>query len=369
VIAEMMARQVALLKELTHDSAPLARLTLYNENSDFFALGLLRPPDEPNLIWTFVAARRDHFPAADVRGYRNDAKRPVGYYMNLQFTSSGAHLAQAEGPWKMEQNFRMVNDISRQRLELAVVNAGNIREFLLELSANAAMMNDFDGYRTDRFVERFCRQYFGAENAAAVAALYRGFYDAFWTQKRPDLPGFNRQYLFQDQRYARAIEELLNQLRKGRNLNPLNERARDDAGGYYRIVPADNDADNQVDAILHGTAASIDRLAPVVERADALLPMIPEQGRAFFNDNLRVQARFMLHLNRALQSVARAMAALPDQDRAVQSLRAARQSVSAMRDVLREAEHDRFTGWYDSDRLFGMNRLGERIDRAITALE
>jgi hypothetical protein len=368
VIAEMMARQVALLKELTHDSAPLARVTLYNENSDFFAQGLLRPPDEPNLIWTFVAARRDHFPAADVRGYRNDANRPVGYYMNFQFTSSGAHLAQAEGPWKMEKNFRMVNNISRQRLVFSVVNAGNIREFLLELSANAAMMADVDGYRTDRFLEQFCGQYFGAENAANVAALYRGFYDAYWTQKRPDLPGFDRQYLFQDQRYARAIEELLNQLRKGRDLNPLNERARGDAGGYYRIVPEDNSASNQIEAILHGTAATIDRLGPVVERAEALLPMIPEQGRAFFNDNLRVQARFMLHLNRALQSVARAMAALPDQGRAVESLRAARQSISVMRDVLHEAEHDRFTSWYDSDRLFGVNRLGERIDRAIETL-
>jgi hypothetical protein len=368
VISDMMARQVVLLKEVTHDPAPLARVTLYNENSDFFAQGLLRPPDEPNLIWTFVAARRDHFPAADVRSYRSDANRPIGYYMNFQFTSSGAHLAQAEGPWKMEQNFRMLNAISGRPLEFSVVNAGNIREFLLELSANAAMMNDFDGYRTDRFLEQFCGQYFGAENASAVAALYRRFYDAYWTQKKSDLPGFDRQYLFQDQRYARAIEELLNQLRKGRNLDPLNERARDAAGGYYRIVPEDNGAENQIDAILYGTAASIDRLGPVVARADVLLPMIPEQGRAFFNDNLRVQAHFMLHLNCALQAVARAMAALPDKGRAVEALRAARQSTGAMKDVLHEAEHDRFTGWYDGDRLFGVNRLGERIDRTIADL-
>jgi hypothetical protein len=73
----------------------------------------------------------------------------------------------------------------------------------------------------------------------------------------------------------------------------------------------------------------------------------------------------MLHLNRALQAVARAMAALPDKGRAVEALRAARQSTGAMKDVLHEAEHDRFTGWYDGDRLFGVNRLGERIDRAI----
>jgi hypothetical protein len=231
------------------------------------------------------------------------------------------------------------------------------------------MMYDFDGYRTDPFLEAFCKHYFGGENAPAVADLYRRFYNAYWTQKKPDLSGFERQYLFQDQRYARAIEELLNQLPKGRNLDPLNERGREASGGYYRIVAEDNDAANQIDAIVHGTEGSIERLRPVVERADAMLPMIPSQGRAFFNDNLRVQAHFMLHLNRALQSVARVMADLPDKEKAVESLRAARQSTGAMKDVLHEAEHGTFTGWYNGDRLFGVNRLSERIDRTIAALD
>ncbi len=368
VIEAMMARQVALLKSVTSDPAPVMRVTLYNENSDFFAKGLFRPPTEPNLIWTFVAARRDHFPAEDVRGYRNDANRPIGYYMNFQFTSSGAHLAQAEGPWKMEKNFRTVNEISRRPLEFSVVNAGNIREFLLELSANAAMMNDLGGYDSDRYLDAFCGQYFGASNATAVAALYRGFYNAYWAQKKPDLPGFDRQYIFQDMRYARAIEQILTQLTKPRNLDPFDPDARDVDGRYFRIVPADSGSRTQIGAILSGTEAAIERLNGVVARADALLAAIPKQGRAFFNDNLRVQAHFMLHLNRALNAVARAMVILPEKGLAVESLRAARQSASAMREVLPEAEHDSFTGWYDGDRLFGLDRLSQRIDRAIADL-
>jgi hypothetical protein len=368
VIQDMMARQVALLKEVTGDPAPAMRVTLYNENSDFFAQGLLRPPTEPNLIWTFVAARRDHFPAADVRGYRNDENRPIGYYLNFQFTSSGAHLAQAEGPWKMEKNFRMVNEISRRPLEFSVVNAGNIREFLLELSANARMMWDFDGYRSDTFLEEFCRAYFGGEKAPDIAALYRRFYDSYWTPKKPDLSGFDRQYIFQDQRYARTIEQLLPQLTKARNLDPLNERTRDAVGRYFRIVPEDSGAKTQIDAILNGTAASIERLTGVVDDADRQLPSIPEPGRVFFNDNLRVQAYFLLHLNHVLRSVAQAMEVLPDKGRAIDSLRAARQSAAAMQGALREAEHDRFTGWYDGDRVFGLDRMKTRIERAISEL-
>ncbi len=268
----------------------------------------------------------------------------------------------------MEANFRMVNEISPRPLEFSVVNAGNIREFLLELSANARMSWDFNGYRSDAFLEDFCGQYFGETNAPAIAALYRRFYNSYWTQKKPDLPGFDRQYIFQDLRYARAIEQLLPQLTKDRDLNPLNERTRDAVGRYFRIVPEDSGAKAQIDAILNGTAASIERLTALVGDVDRQLPSIPEQGRVFFNDNLRVQAHFLLHLNGVLRSVARAMEVLPDKGRAIDALRAARQSALAMRGALREAEHDRFTGWYDGDRVFGLDGMKDRIERAISDL-
>jgi hypothetical protein len=369
VIGDMMARQVALLKRVTGQASPIMRVTLYNENSDFFAQGLLRPPGEPSLIWTFVAARRDHFPAADVRGYRNDANRPVGYYLNFQFTSSGAHLASAEGPWKMERNFRMVNAISGRPLEFAVVNAGNIREFLLELSANARMMWDFDGYSTDAFLEDFCAQYFGREQAAPAAALYRDFFHSYWTQKKPDLPGFERQYLFQDMRYARALEQLLAQFPKGRDLNPLNESKMDNRGGYFRIVPADNGAQDQLGAIVKGTSASISRLSAVVAGAENLLPSLPADRRVFFTDNLAVQARFMLHLNETLRAAALALQSLPDMRKAADSLKVAAKSISAAQDALRVAEHGTFAGWYEGDRLFGVAKLKQRIQTTISELE
>jgi hypothetical protein len=361
VIEDMMAREVALLKATTGNPAPTMRVTLYNENSDFFAQGLLHPPTDPSLIWAFVAARRDHFPAADVRGFHNDSNRPVGYYLNFQFTSSGAHLAQAEGPWKMEKNYRMVNAISGRPLEFSVVNAGNIREFLLELSANARMMCDFDGYRTDAFLHDFCAQYFGAANADRTAALYRDFYSSYWTQRKPDIPGFDRQYVFQDMRYARAMEQILAALPKGKNLDPLNETKMDKNGGYFRIIPADNGTSNQIDAIIKGTSQSISRLEKIVKRADR--PVTP-----FFNDHLRTQVRFMLGINQVLRSTAQAMAALPDRRRAVEYLKDAERGLADLRGVLHEAEHDQFTGWYDGDRLFGLDKCKQHLEKAIKDL-
>lgn len=65
--------------------------------------------------------------------------RPLGYYFNVQFTNTGSHLADGEGPWKMEQNHRMLLE-SGPNVQLSIVNSGNTREFPFTLSAHAKMI-------------------------------------------------------------------------------------------------------------------------------------------------------------------------------------------------------------------------------------
>ena len=373
VIEQMMNEQVSLLKEVTGDASPPMRTTLYAEKSVLFAAGHLRPPADPTLIWNFVAARRDHFPAPDLQAMDVPPNRPIGYYMNFQFTSSGSHLAQGEGPWKMEHNYRYVDAKSPRSLEFSVVNAGNIREFVMTMSANAAMMWDFHGYDTDAFMLEFCTRYFGPEHATDVADLYRDFFDSYWQQKKPDLDGFPRQYIFQDMRYARAIEQLTAHFAKGYAPNPLQDRAAwvPIPGEYFRIVPEDSGAGNQLEAIVEGTGASIEKLENVVTRADALYRSLPAEQSVFFNDNLRVHARFMLHLNNMFNAVTRAFMTLETgaDDQTVSELDKAASSLKAARRTLEEAEHGRFTGWYDGDTKFKMNGLKERIQAVRDSLD
>ena len=344
------------------------RTTLYAEKSVLFAEGHLRPPAEPTLIWNFVAARRDHFPAPDLQGMDVPNYRPIGYYMNFQFTSSGSHLAQGEGPWKMERNFRYVDGKNVRPLEFSVVNAGNVREFVMTMSANAAMMWDFREYDTDRFLTEFCTQYFGAEHASDIADLYRDFFNSYWQQKQPDLEGFERQYIFQDMRYARAIEQLSGHFTKGYVPNPLQDRAAwvPIAGEYFRIVPEDTGSKNQLEAISKGTEASIAKLQLVVTRAEDLFDTLPASRRVFFKDNLLVQAKFMLHLNETLNAITRAFMTLEvgASKETVDLLGLAANSLNAARHALDQAAHGRFTGWYDTDTKFKLDGLEERIRQA-----
>ncbi len=373
VIERMMNEQVRLLKEVTGDPSPPMRATLYAEKSNLFAAGHLRPPPDPTLIWNFVAARRDHFPAPDLQAMDVPDDRPLGYYMNFQFTSTGSHLAQAEGPWKMEHNFRYVDGKNQRPLEFSVVNAGNIREHLLSLNANAAMMWDFDAYDTDEFMLEFCSRYFGPEQAADIAELYREFFDSYWQQMKPDLDGFPRQYLFQDMRYARAIEQLTAHFASGYTPNPLQDRAAwvPIPGEYFRIVPGDNDAANQLEAIVKGTGESIVKLKEVMARADDVYQALPASRRVFFNDDLRVQAGFMLHLNETLNAVTRAFMTLETgaDAQTIEQLELAAGSLKAAREALSEAEHGKFTKWYDSDTKFKMDGLEERIQAVLSSFD
>lgn len=373
VIEQMMHEQVALLKKVTGDPAPPMRTTLYAEKSVLFAEGHLRPPADPTLIWNFVAARRDHFPAPDLQAIEVPDDRPLGYYMNFQFTSSGSHLAQGEGPWKMERNYRYVDGKNPRPLEFSVVNAGNVREFVTTMSANAAMMWDFDDYASDDFLAEFCTDYFGAEHASRVADLYRDFFASYWQQKTPDLEGFERQYIFQDMRYARAIEQLTDHFAKGYAPNPLQDRAAwaPILGEYFRIVPEDNDAGNQLEAIVRGTESSIAKLKNIVAEGERLADVLPSSRRTFFNDNLLVQSKFMLHLNETLNAITLAFMTLevgPGQE-TVQLLDQAASSLDAMKQALKEAEHGRFAGWYDGDTKFGTGGLEQRIHETRASMQ
>lgn len=370
IISDLLRAQVAIVKEVTGDSAPDMRTTLYNEGSTMFAAGLLRPPAEPTLIWNFVAARRDHFPADDVRNFRAPPDRLIGYYLNFQFTSTGSHLAAAEGPWKMAANYRIVDGTGARPLAFTVVNAGNIREHLAELAANADMMWRFKEFDPADFFQRFCARYFGVAQAGEVAALYRDYYQAYWTQKVSDIPGFARQYLFQDMRYARAVEMLLKDMAGGvHRPNPLDGHPLDrpdTGGGYFRVVPQAGDTD-QVAALLRGTSESGGRFAALVAQADALRPRIAPAGRVFFDDNLRLRAWVMQQLNALLHEATLAYRAGGNREAKRQHLEAAVGHLESVRAGLSASQHGTFARWYEGDRVFGLAALRDKLRQEITS--
>lgn len=358
VINRMLQIQLDTITEVTGTTSPHVRITLYDEMADLMAKGLLKPPATPNLIVTYVAARRDPYPYDDL--VRLDSGQPVklGYYMNFGFASTGAHLAPAEGPWKMEFNYRYT--ASKGPLEFSVVNVGCVREFLLELSAHARLLWDFESYDTDRFLRDYCAQYFGEAQAAAIAQLYRDYYESFWEPKKPDFPGMDRQFVFQDLRYARVFDQVARVFHASPgapNLNPLRDIGYERVPGRtFRIDLEDLGAASQIDALIAGMQSTIPRFMAVAERCTEMRSSLDPDRQVFFNDNLRVYCYTMASLSRALLEFLSAYREQANPAVSIEHLERAEQAVDSAQRYLHETEHGVFATWY---------RDAEQMDRTV----
>ena len=365
VINRMLQIQYDLIKEVTGEDAPYARITFYDELAILMAEGYLKPPVSENMIWTFVAGRRDHYPYDDIVHFNASEGVKLGYYMNFGFASTGAHVAPAESPWKMEFNYRYVN--SKAPLYFSVVNVGNFREFVLELSANAKLLWDYESYSTDQFMLDYCRQYFGDEYAEEIAALYSAFYDAYWIPKKSEFEGLERQFVFQDLRYARAFDHTYERFFEPEvDLNPLHKIGYESVPcRTFRIDPEWNNAENQVDPILNGIQKTIPKFESVAARCSQMMLLLDDPQKVFFNDNLRIYSYYMTHLSKALYYYMYAYKHQADQEILLRNLDLAYREAVRAQDYLFEGEHGVFSTWYtnaeDMSRTFQINELQDSI--------
>ncbi len=356
VINDMIRVQLDLIKKSTDDPDPYVRMTFYDELSDLLAAGYLDPPAGENMLWTYVAARRDHYPNDDIVNFDTNRKVKLGYYMNLQFTSTGAHLAPAESPWKMEANYRYVN--SKAPLQFSVVNAGNVREFIMEMSANAKMMWDYAAYDSDDFFLDYCAQYFGQRYAKQIAGLFRDYYYSYWTQKPSDFPGFDRQYLFHDLRYGRALDMIAGRFWKF-TPSPLGDI------GYERVKGRSFRLgfDNQVDSLLKGTEMTAPKFKKVADDCEKMMARLPQDRVKFFRDNLYVYARYMEHLNNSLYHFVMAYKGQADKALCGENLALAKDYMEKARQVLYTTQEGVFEKWYAGDWIFGFDKKLKNIER------
>ena len=363
VITMMMQIQVDIIRQITGEDDPNVRTTFYDEMSNLLAQGYIRPPSGKNMVWTYVAARRDHYPNDDVVNFDASLGVKLGYYFNYQFTSTGSHIAACEGPWKMEFNYRYVN--GKAPLQFSVVNAGNIREHLTELAANAKMMWNFDTYNTDQWLVEYCAQYFGNKNAKAAADLYRLFYNAYWQPKPTEFEGMeSRQFNFQDMRYARAFDQILGRFSRF-DPNPLNDIGYESVKGRsFRIQ-----GDNQIDTIVANMQRTMARFDAVSVKCHALEKRIPAAQRTYFHDNLTAQADFMAHISHGLYHFALAYKQQNDKAALRTNILQTINHLKEAKNALYTTHHGVFDKWYTNEHLWGLDWKINELDKILKSLD
>lgn len=351
VINKMIRIQYELIREITGEDKPFVRMTFYDEISDLLAKGYLKPIVADNVLWTFVAGRRDHYPYDDLVNFNPEIPVNLGYYMNLQFTSTGAHLAAAEGPWKTEQNYRYVN--SKKPLLFSVVNVGNFREFVMEMSANAKMMWDFESYDTDSFLRSYCEQYFGSQHAEEIARLYHDYYYSYWQQKPSEFPGMDRQFIFQDNRYARVFNQMEKPFASNQyDPNPLREIGYERIKGRtFRI-----DGESQVDSIIVGTRRAAADFKNVAARAEVINKKLDKKCRPFFYDNLMAPCIYMSELSESLSLFMEAYKnSVPEERKML--IEDSEVHLKQARAALFATQRGVYDTWYEGESVIGFDKI------------
>ena len=94
----------------------------------------------------------------------------------------------------------------------------------------------------------YCTQYFGGEYAKDIAALCKEFYYSYWEPKKTEFEGMERQFVFQDLRYARAFSHVYDKFYAAESmpdLNPLHKIGYESIPGRtFRIDLEYNNAEN-----------------------------------------------------------------------------------------------------------------------------
>jgi hypothetical protein len=246
---------------------------------------------------------------------------------------------------------------------------GNIREFVLELSANAKMLWDYNSYNSGDFMIDYCSQYFGSEHAKEIAILYKDFYDSYWQPKESVFPGMQRQFLFQDLRYARAFDHIYRVFYSSGdslNMNPLREIGYESVPGRtFRIDNEFNKSRNQVDALLYGMEITIPKFESVAARCSEMKDQLDTGKRTFFNDNLRIFSYYMSHLSKALYRYVYAYKYQGEKEVLIKNLELAHNEAVVAKEYLKEGEHGAFSTWYsnadDMTRTFQIDSLIENL--------
>jgi hypothetical protein len=182
--------------------------------------------------------------------------------------------------------------------------------------------------------------------------LYKEFYQAYWNQKESEFEGLERQFVFQDLRYARAFDHIYDVFYDSDeevNMNPLRKIGYESVPGRtFRIDAGYNQADNQVDALINGMQQTAPKFERVAAKCSEMMPLLDKDRQLFFNDNLRIYCYYMAHLSKSLYHYVRAYKYQQDREVLIRELDLAYLETLRAKQYLSEGAHGIFSTWYSN---------------------
>jgi hypothetical protein len=173
IISDAMVAQMEIIKKIDKRTNPLISTTLWAEGSWLFHEGFLKIPEQAIIVFS------DNSPGwkfqDDFYSIQRVEKRKYGVYYHHQLWGSGPHLAQGIPPSKTWQV--LGEAVRKGSTEFAILNASNIREFVLGLDASARILSDFGSFDPDNWMNQWCSKRFPSA-PMVIKKLYQDYFSA-----------------------------------------------------------------------------------------------------------------------------------------------------------------------------------------------
>ncbi len=339
LISEAMALQWKIVGELDPRPRPPATTTLWMEGAELHAKGHLSFPEGVIVVFS------DNSPGwqwqDDFFRVVREPSRRYGVYYHHQLWNQGPHLIQGPSP---QRTYRLMGlAVERQSHDYAMLNVGNVREFVLGLHASSQMLRRFDQFNPDQFMQRWTEERFGpaADNAREAYRLYFASFEL----------GANRRGLLDGELLAAGVRmytQLLKQAGEGAKLQ----------------------APNRVRELL--AAVSEQRTASEKAGAhfDEIASALHDDDRRFFETNLVAHYRIMMGLLDWVASASRASLALDQGDAkaAVEHSAAGREAFALIRSGQALGTRGAWKDWYRGDRKMNLAAAEELTVKAADAV-
>jgi len=343
LISDAMAKQWEIIRSVDKRQQPLATTTLWMEGAALHAAGHLKFPSGVAVIFS------DNSPGwelqRDFYEVKREPGRPYGIYYHHQLWGSGPHLVQGVSPYRTHKIFKEA--VNRGATYYAMLNVGNVREFVLGLDASARMLRDFKSFDPRKFLTAWCEQRFGKE-AKTAEAVYRTHFSTFLadpkTRRRAMLDGEWKAA------GARLATALLARLEKG------------------------GKSSGTAKELLNKLRPQLETQYRVGREARELLPRLDGEAREFFENNLVAQHKIMLGLLQFAESVAQADLALDagDVEEVKRHIQATKEATALIEAGKALASRGEFKDWYRGDRKMNcaqLNELSAKLEAASQSLK
>ncbi len=170
-ISKAYAKEKEIVMKVTEGKAKYFTSTLWMEGSSLAEKGYLKFPE--NTILVFADAGLNQMYGNEFYNLTRKPDYQYGIYYHLQFFASGPHLAPQTGLDKIYYNTALAYE--KGDTSYYIMNVSNTREFVFELKAYSEMVQDFEGFSKEKYIDDYCGMF--GEYKSDIKKLINSYYD------------------------------------------------------------------------------------------------------------------------------------------------------------------------------------------------